>query len=214
MFIFSLSIGITALVLGGVAISRTNTSAPIVPSVTNNFPAPAAPATPATPTPAPQQSLSKSITATGNKEAFYFLTFYNNDPTCSSVSKLYDPIADTMNIGLISNPVRIDRSQSDCFNIAYMFSAGSISATSRYLSYRQYTSNDCSGVFTERVRSLAPSAKPSPENCYSDDGRLYYRATVTNPGVSALNYPLPSIGHESMDYDPQVNNPTPALRAI
>ena len=234
--IFSLSIGIVALVLGGVASSRTNTPAPIVPSVTNNFPTSGAPtpiqptpspipptpspiqptpspiqptpnqSTPVQPTPGPQQSLLRRNTDTGNQAAFYFLSFYNDDASCSLVSKVYDPIRDPMNIGLYSNPIRIDRAQSDCFNIAYGVSWGVVSATSRYLSFRQFASNDCSGNFKDFVRLISPSMQSSTSTCFSFSVtsvvQLFYRVAVANPSVSALGYKLPSYGHEEMDYDP------------
>ena len=225
MFIFSLCISIVAVVLGGVAISRTNTPAPIVPSVTNNFPTSVAPTpapvtptpapTPVTPTPAPtpmqptpgpQQSLVRRNTATGNQAATYFLSVYNGDASCSQVSKVYDPIQDPLNIGLYSNPIRIDRSQSDCFNIAYGVSWGVVSATSRYLSFRQFASNDCSGNFKDFVRLISPSMQSSTSTCFSFSVtsvvQLFYRVAVANPSVSALGYKLPSYGHEEMDYDP------------
>ena len=234
MFIFSLCISIVAVVLGGVAISRTNTPAPIVPSVTNNFPTSVAPTpapvtptpapapvtptpapTPVTPTPAPtpmqptpgpQQSLVRRNTATGNQAATYFLSFYNGDASCSQVSKVYDPIQDPLNIGLYSNPIRIDRTQSDCFSIAYGVSWGVVSATSRYLSFRQFASNDCSGSFKDFVRMISPSVQSAPGTCFSfsvtSAVQLFYRVAVANPSVSALGYKLPSFGHEEMDYDP------------
>jgi hypothetical protein len=210
MFIFSLSIGIIALVLGGVAISRTNTTTPIVPSVTNNFPTSGAPApaqpNPATPTPGPQQSLLRRNTDTGNQAALYFLSFYNDDASCSLVSKVYDPIRDPLNIGLYSNPIRIDRSQSDCFNIAYGVSWGVVSATSRYLSFRQFASNDCTGNFKDFVRLISPSMQSAPGTCFSFSltpvVQLFYKVAVANPSVSALSYKLPSFGHEEMEYDP------------
>ncbi len=123
MFIFSLSIGIVALVLGGVAISRTNSPAVAVPSITNNFPVSPIPApvptpvpspsnstpTPPGPAPAPQQppfiltgqqSLLVRNSNSGSQSALYFLTFYQNDATCSRAGQLYDPVADPLNIGL------------------------------------------------------------------------------------------------------------------
>jgi hypothetical protein len=127
MFIFSLSIGIVALVLGGVAISRTNSPAVAVPSITNNFPVSPIPApvptpvptpvpspsnsTPTPPGPAPppqqppfvltgQQSLLVRNSNSGSQSALYFLTFYQNDATCSRAGLLYDPVADILNIGL------------------------------------------------------------------------------------------------------------------
>ena len=215
MFIFSLCISIVAVVLGGVAISRTNTPAPIVPSVTNNIPTSVAPTpapvtptppTPMQPTPGPQQSLVRRNTATGNQAAFYLLSFYNGDASCSQVSKVYDPIQDPLNIGLYSNPIRIDRAQSDCFSIAYGVSWGVVSATSRYLSFRQFASNDCSGSFKDFVRMISPSMQSAPGTCFSfsvtSAVQLFYRVAVANPSVSALGYKLPSFGHEEMDYDP------------
>jgi len=158
------------------------------------------------PTPGPQQSLVRRNTATGNQAATYFLSFYNGDASCSQVSKVYDPIQDPLNIGLYSNPIRIDRTQSDCFSIAYGVSWGVVSATSRYLSFRQFASNDCSGSFKDFVRMISPSMQSAPGTCFSfsvtSAVQLFYRVAVANPSVSALGYKLPSFGHEEMDYDP------------
>jgi hypothetical protein len=111
-----------------------------------------------------------------------------------------------MNIGLYSNPIRIDRAQSDCFNIAYGVSWGVVSATSRYLSFRQFASNDCSGNFKDFVRLISPSMQSSTSTCFrfsvTSVVQLFYRVAVANPSVSALGYKLPSYGHEEMDYDP------------
>jgi len=214
MFLFSISIGIVALVLGGVAISRTNMPAPIVPTVNNNFPpAPSPPSAPTpvspqpVPVPATQQSLLVPNTATGNQDAYYFLSFYNGDPTCSQVSKVYNQIADPLSIGLYSNPIRIDKSQSACFPIAYGISFGVVAGTARYLSFRQFASNDCSGTYQDYVRLIVPSVQTPSTSCFvvplaSAATQLYYKVTIANPSVNALNYPLPGFGHESFDYDP------------
>jgi len=145
-------------------------------------------------------------TASGNQAAFYFVSFFNNDATCSSVSAMYDPIADPMTIGLYSNPIRIDKSQSDCFPVAYGVSLGVMAATTRYLSFRQFASNDCSGTYQDYVRLIMPSMQSSIASCFVVPmfpvTQLYYRVSIANPNVNALNYPLPGFGHESMDYDP------------
>jgi hypothetical protein len=74
------------------------------------------------------------------------------------------------------------------------------------LSFRQFASNDCSGNFQDFVRLISPSMQSAPETCFSfpitSAVQLYYRVTVANPAVSALEYKLPHFGHESMDYDP------------
>jgi hypothetical protein len=185
------------------------------PPPSNSTPAPpptSAPPAQPIPAPATQQSLLVRNTASGNQAAFYFLSFYYNDPKCAYVSNLYDPVADQRKFGLYSNPVRIDKSQSDCFPVAYGVSLGVIAGTTRYFSYRQFASNDCSGTYQDYVRLIMPSQQqiftdPS-QSCFSFVSptlpvtQLSFRVSIANPNVNALNYPLPGLGHESMDYDP------------
>jgi hypothetical protein len=220
MFIFSLSVGIVALVLGGVAISRTNVPAAVVPSITNIFPA--APSTPSAPAPAPpasppsnstppapspipqppytltgQQSLLVRNSKSGSQTALYFLTFYQSDPTCTRATQYYDPAVDLFNIGLFSNPIRIDRSQSDCFPITYSSSFGMLAGSNKYLSFRQFFTANCSGPFEDTVRMiLGCNAVPF----VSTSASLYYKVTVVRAEAYALNYPMALGGHESFDY--------------
>jgi hypothetical protein len=145
-------------------------------------------------------------TAKGNQEGFYFLTFYQSDATCSKFSQLYDPVPDPFSIGIFSNPIRIDKTQSQCFQIAYGISWGVLSASSRYINLRQFSSNNCSGAFEDFVRM--PGSATLASTCWmlptrlSTASQLYYRVTFINHNVFALNYALPSYGYESFDYHP------------
>ena len=199
MFIFSLCVGITALVLGGVAISRTNTSAPIVPSVTNNFPAapapPGAPALPSAPAPASEPLVRNSNS--GSQTALYFLTVYQNDATCTKATSVYDPTVDPLSIGLFSNPIMMDRTQSQCFPITYRSSFGVVAGSNKYLSFRRFSSANCSGPFQDTVRLLLGcTAMPD----VATSALLFYKVTVVRPETYALNYPTALGGHESFDY--------------
>jgi hypothetical protein len=198
MFVFSLSVGIVALVLGGVAVFRTNVL---------NQPSPASPSIPAPTTTQieVQKSLLVRSTAMGNQAGFTFLTFYHDDDTCSKYSKLYNPVDDPLAVGLYSNPVRIDKTQSQCFQIAYGISFGVISASSRYINFKRFASSNCSGEYEDYVRlaggnSLAATcwALPTVFNV----SKLYFRVTFINHNAFSLNYPLPSFGYESFDYHP------------
>jgi hypothetical protein len=226
MFIFSLSIGVVALVLGGVAVARTNMPAPIVPTINNNlspptvaptpFPAPPpAPPSPFPPSPPPsnftppgppppppftltgQQSLLVRNSNSGSQTALYFLTFYQNDPTCTRATQYYDPAVDPLNIGLFSNPIRIDRTQSQCFPITFSSSFGVLAGSNKYLSFRQFSTANCSGPFQDTVR-LILGCNAIPD--VSTSALLFYKVTVVRSEVYALNYPMALGGHESFDY--------------
>jgi hypothetical protein len=185
----------------------------VPPSTSTPTPAPVPPTpTPTPPTPQPVLTSTNLVpsTNTGDQASFYFMTFYNNDATCSSVSMLYDPVADPMNTGLTSNPVRLDKSQSQCFPIAKDVSVGVLSGTSRFLSFKQHASADCSGSSQNLVRMIVSSMDRFSTSCFIlsrnvfTATQLYYRVTYVNTNVNALNYPLPGFGHESFDYDPVV----------
>lgn len=178
--IFSLAVGIAAIVVGGLAFHRTSTNSAV-----------------------PQQPIQQSPlvrnTLSGSQSAFYFLTFYGSDNTCSKVTALYNPITDPLKIGLVSNPLRLDKSQSQCFQIAYNMSMGVVAGSTRYSSFRLFnSSSDCSGGYQDYIRQLQSTG------CYTMPGisSLYYRLTLTNPDVFPLTQPLPSFGHESFDYHP------------
>jgi hypothetical protein len=146
-----------------------------------------------------QQSPLVRNTLSGSQSAFYFLTFYGSDATCTKVTALYNPIADPLKIGLVSNPLRLDKSQSQCFQIAYNMSMGVVAGSTRYSSFRLFSSSsDCSGTYQDYIRQLQSTG------CYTFPGisNLYYRLTLTNPDVFPLTQPLPSFGHESFDYHP------------
>jgi hypothetical protein len=207
MFLFSMITAIVAIVLGGVAISRTNT--PALPAVTNNYALPGnnpAPAPSPSAAPFMQQSLQERNTAKGNQQGFYFLTFYQSDATCSKFSQLYDPVTDPFNVGISTNPVRIDKTQSQCQQIAYGISWGVLSASSRYINLRQFSSNNCSGVYEDFVRRPGEATLASTCWPWVMPSRLsvslYYRVTYVNHNNFALNYALPSWGYESFDYHP------------
>jgi hypothetical protein len=153
-----------------------------------------------------QQSLQERNTGKGNQQGFYFLTFYQSDATCSKFSQLYDPVADPFNMGIFSNPVRIDKTQAQCQQIAYGISWGVLSASSRYINLRQFSSSNCSGAYEDFVRM--PGAATLAGSCWMLPTRLstatplYYRVTYVNHNNFALNYALPSYGYESFDYHP------------
>jgi hypothetical protein len=153
-----------------------------------------------------QQSLLERNTAKGNQQGFYFLTFYQSDATCSKFSLLYDPVTDPLNMGIVTNPVRIDKTQAQCYQIAYGLSWGVLSASSRYINLRQFSSNNCSGAYEDFVRM--PGAATLSSSCWTLPTRLstatplYYRVTYINHNNFALNYALPSYGYESFDYHP------------
>ena len=183
--IFSLAVGIVAIVVGGLAFHRTSTNSAVSPSQASQQ--------------AIQQSPLVRNTLSGSQSAFYFLTFYGSDATCSKVTALYNPIADPLKIGLVSNPLRLDKSQSQCFQIAYNMSMGVVAGSTRYSSFRLFSSSsDCSGTYQDYIRQLQSTG------CYTFPGisNLYYRLTLTNPEVFPLTQPLPSFGHESFDYHP------------
>jgi hypothetical protein len=153
-----------------------------------------------------QQSLMERNTAKGNQQGFYFLTFYQSDATCSKFSLLYDPVTDPLNMGIATNPVRIDKTQSQCQQIAYGISWGVLSASSRYINLRQFSSNNCSGAYEDFVRrpgdaTLAGTCWPWVTPSRSSVS-LFYRVTYINHNAFALNYALPSWGYESFDYHP------------
>jgi hypothetical protein len=222
MFIFSLSVAVVALVLGGVAVARTNMPAPIVPVINNNLspptvaptPAPAPPSpSPFPPSPPPsnftppppsppftltgQQSLLVRNSNSGSQTALYLVTFYQNDPTCTRATQYYDPAVDPLSIGLFSNPIRIDRTQSQCFPITYSSSFGVLAGSNKYLSFRQFSTANCSGPFQDTVR-LILGCNAIPD--VSTSALLFYKVTVVRSEVYALNYPMALGGHESFDY--------------
>jgi hypothetical protein len=158
LFIFSTLIGVPAIIVASLAILRSSPSA--TAPVTNNFAA--IPSVPPVPPSLPiSSSLLVPTSATGDQEGFYFLTFHN-DPICSGGNQLYDPVSDpqALSTGLSSNPISVDRSQAPCCTIGYGSSVGVLAASQRYLSFRQFASDNCSGTYQDYIR--IPLSNPSP----------------------------------------------------
>jgi hypothetical protein len=207
LLILSFSVGIAALLLGSVAFSRVRSWDPTSLAITNNVAPKTPPNSVSTPPALPQQAPPMRNSATGDQAALYILSFYS-ESSCFGGAGMYDPMVDAFKLGLRTNPISIYSSQSLCSPIAHNSSLAILSASFRYLSFRQFSRNDCTGSYQDHVRMIIVSSSTSassqclPAPFFAPYAQLYFRIAIANPDFDALNYALPIHSEESMDYDP------------